>query len=122
MEQYIDYSGQAGFFEADEVYGQSTSQRTSDFDQHKATAGSLSQRAKSAYYNANMPHTINCDIKPRLTKEQHDILEAHFQKQHKPNTNTKKQVAENLGVSLDKVNVSAFSICRYRCAAAKTWQ
>ena len=66
----------------------------------------MSNRNKPAYFNTNMPHAINCDIKPRLTKEQHDILEAHFQKQHKPNTNTKKQVAENLGVSLDKVNVS----------------
>lgn len=46
------------------------------------------------------------DVKPRLTKEQHDILESHYQQQNKPNTQTKKGFAETLGVSLDKVNVS----------------
>jgi flagellar hook-basal body complex protein FliE len=46
------------------------------------------------------------DVKPRLTKEQHDVLENEFRKQAKPNTNTKKRFAEVLGVSLDKVNVS----------------
>lgn len=45
------------------------------------------------------------DVKPRLTKEQHDILEAHFQQQAKPSTNTKKGFAESLGVPLDKINV-----------------
>lgn len=44
------------------------------------------------------------DVKPRLTKEQHDILESHYQQQNKPNTQTKKTFAESLGVSLDKVN------------------
>ena len=47
------------------------------------------------------------DVKPRLTKEQHDVLETEFRKQAKPNTNTKKRFAEVLGVSLDKVNVSS---------------
>ncbi len=45
------------------------------------------------------------DVKPRLTKEQHDILEAHFQQQAKPSTNTKKGFADSLGVPLDKINV-----------------
>ncbi|KAJ4301847.1 hypothetical protein N0V90_003943 [Kalmusia sp. IMI 367209] len=45
------------------------------------------------------------DVKPRLTKEQHDILERHFQAHHKPSTSTKKGFAENLGVPLDKINV-----------------
>lgn len=49
---------------------------------------------------------ISCDIKPRLTKEQHDVLESHYQKQHKPTTSTKKNFAESLHVSLEKVNVS----------------
>jgi hypothetical protein len=45
------------------------------------------------------------DVKPRLTKEQHDILEAHFSQHPKPSTSTKKGFAENLGVPLDKINV-----------------
>lgn len=48
----------------------------------------------------------SCDVKPRMTKEQHDILEAHYQKQQKPNTSTKKSFAEALNVPLEKVNVS----------------
>ncbi|KAK4507494.1 hypothetical protein PRZ48_001229 [Zasmidium cellare] len=56
------------------------------------------------HYPQQLPQHMSCDIKPRLTKEQHDILEAHYQKQQKPNTNTKKGFADSLGVSLDKVN------------------
>lgn len=56
------------------------------------------------------PHIANVngctDVKPRLTKDQHDILEAHFQQQNKPSTSTKKGFAENLGVPIDKINVS----------------
>lgn len=56
-------------------------------------------------YNAAALAGLAVDVKPRLTKEQHDVLENEFQKQSKPNTNTKKRFAEVLGVSLDKVNV-----------------
>jgi hypothetical protein len=45
-----------------------------------------------------------CDVKPRLTKEQHDVLEQHFQVQHKPSTLVKKDFASKLGVPLDKIN------------------
>lgn len=51
-------------------------------------------------------HNGVADVKPRLTKEQHDILEAHFRQQHKPSTSTKKGFADTLGVPLDKINVS----------------
>ncbi|KAJ9663767.1 hypothetical protein H2201_005488 [Coniosporium apollinis] len=47
---------------------------------------------------------ICADVKPRLTKEQHDVLERHFQEHHKPSTTTKKGFAETLGVPLDKIN------------------
>ncbi|PSN73228.1 hypothetical protein BS50DRAFT_481880 [Corynespora cassiicola Philippines] len=49
-------------------------------------------------------HNGVADVKPRLTKEQHDILEAHFRQQHKPSTSTKKGFADTLGVPLDKIN------------------
>lgn len=69
---------------------------------------SMPDSAPPAFYNLSVPppHPMSCEIKPRLTKEQHDILESHYQKQNKPNTNTKKGFAESLNVSLDKVNVS----------------
>ena len=46
------------------------------------------------------------EVKPRLTKAQHDHLEAHFQSQHKPSTVVKRQLADTLGASLDKIDVS----------------
>ncbi|PNS19752.1 hypothetical protein CAC42_7719 [Sphaceloma murrayae] len=60
-----------------------------------------------AQFNPHYAHhlaSLAVDVKPRLTKEQHDILESHYQQQSKPNTQTKKGFAEALGVSLDKVN------------------
>ncbi|ORY13737.1 hypothetical protein BCR34DRAFT_256196 [Clohesyomyces aquaticus] len=60
---------------------------------------------KPAAEAAAKQHPNGCgDVKPRLTKDQHDILEAHFQTQHKPTTNTKKGFAESLGVPIDKIN------------------
>lgn len=45
------------------------------------------------------------EVRPRLTKEQHDILERHFQGEKKPTTATKKSIAESLEVPLEKINV-----------------
>jgi hypothetical protein len=72
----------------------------------------MSDQSRNPYLNATAAaqHQIACDIKPRLTKEQHDILEAHYTEQTKPNTSTKKGFAESLNVSLDKVNVSAYQV------------
>jgi hypothetical protein len=50
------------------------------------------------------PKQPGSDVKPRLTKDQHDILEQHFLAQHKPSTNVKKEFATRLGVPLDKIN------------------
>lgn len=69
----------------------------------------MADQSRNPYVTAAAQHQIACDIKPRLTKEQHDILEAHYTEQTKPNTSTKKGFAESLNVSLDKVNVSCMS-------------
>lgn len=71
--------------------------------------GALSIADHAAFYGQT-PGQLTCDVKPRLSKEQHDILEAHYRNQAKPNTNTKRGFAENLGVSLDKVNVGDCSL------------
>ncbi|KXT03946.1 hypothetical protein AC578_9315 [Pseudocercospora eumusae] len=62
--------------------------------------------ASSLHNSPNPPFypQVMTDSKPRLTKEQHDILETEFQRQNKPSTQVKKGFAENLNVSLDKVN------------------
>ena len=43
--------------------------------------------------------------RPRLTTEQTNILEAKFQQDPKPPTDTKKEIAQSIGLPLDKVNV-----------------
>lgn len=54
---------------------------------------------------------FSTDVKPRLSKEQHAVLEAHFRANPKPNTSAKRGFAEALGVSLEKVNVCRSLLC-----------
>lgn len=49
---------------------------------------------------------VGGDVKPRLTKDQHEVLEDHFRREPKPSTQTKKDIAESLHTSLEKINVS----------------
>ncbi|KAF1840818.1 uncharacterized protein K460DRAFT_410222 [Cucurbitaria berberidis CBS 394.84] len=60
--------------------------------------------SKSSTTAAPAQKQPGCDVKPRLTKDQHDVLEQHFLAQHKPSTNVKKDFALKLGVPLDKIN------------------
>ncbi|KAI7403057.1 hypothetical protein KC328_g2526 [Hortaea werneckii] len=91
METFMDFTRPAGFHDAGE---------NDQAHYYSAAAAPMGDPTKTSYIQQQVP----CDIKPRLTKEQHDVLEAEFQRQHKPNTITKKRFAEVLGVSLDKVN------------------
>lgn len=50
-------------------------------------------------------HRTSGESKPRLSKDQQEMLERHFQQVPKPSTMTKKEFSERLGVSLEKVNV-----------------
>ena len=43
--------------------------------------------------------------RPRLTTDQTNILESRFQQDPKPLTNTKRDLAQKIGLTLDKVNV-----------------
>ena len=90
MDSFVMFPNQVEYQEGDMHFAESSATMVND--QHK-----------NAFFGQ---HQIPCDIKPRLTKEQHDILEGHFQRAPKPNTATKKTFADTLGVSLDKVNVS----------------
>jgi hypothetical protein len=76
------------------------------FDHQHHANSAIADPNRAAFYGPNGIPSIACDIKPRLTKEQHDILEREYKANHKPSTSVKKGFAENLGVSLDKVNVS----------------
>ena len=44
--------------------------------------------------------------RPRLTKDQVDVLESHFQAQPKPNSNVKHQLAVQTKLTLPRVAVS----------------
>lgn len=48
--------------------------------------------------------------RPRLTQEQLVHLEKQFALHHKPNTEYKKSLAENMGVDYSKVNVSQYTV------------
>ncbi|KAJ3495601.1 hypothetical protein NLG97_g3283 [Lecanicillium saksenae] len=52
--------------------------------------------------NQQMPRTT--ESKPRLSKEEVEILEAEFQKNHKPNSTTKKALAESMRVDNARIN------------------
>lgn len=54
--------------------------------------------------NQQVPRTT--ESKPRLSKEEVEILEAEFQKNHKPNSTTKKALAQSMRVDNARINVS----------------
>ncbi|KAH6678072.1 hypothetical protein B0J14DRAFT_614935 [Halenospora varia] len=51
-----------------------------------------------------MPPTKTNETKPRLGKDEVDILEREFKKNQKPSTQTKRQFAEDMGVDLARIN------------------
>jgi hypothetical protein len=101
MDQYLDYSA---FQDQAEDSGDGSLHQSQHFGH--AVNAPLQDQPRGALYHPTVPPNMSCEVKPRLTKDQHDVLEAHFQKQHKPSTNVKRGFAESLNVSLDKVNVS----------------
>lgn len=67
-------------------------------------------------YNAHQGHLLHhhqmsrtTETKPRLSKEEVEILEAEFQKNHKPNSTTKKALAESMRVDNARINVGVES-------------
>lgn len=54
-----------------------------------------------------MPNVAKAnETKPRLGKDEVDILEREFKKNPKPTTQTKRQFAEEMAVDLARINVS----------------
>lgn len=101
--EFIDFSGGGGFHEdGDEALDRNTHYLQSGASLIRDNV----QNNQGSIYGNGLAHPTSCDIKPRLTKEQADLLESHYKQQPKPNTATKKGFAEQLNVSLDKVNVS----------------
>lgn len=68
-------------------------------------------------YQSNHHHLVHhhqmsrtTESKPRLSKEEVEVLEAEFQKNHKPNSTTKKALAESMRVDNARINVRALSL------------
>lgn len=50
------------------------------------------------------------ETKPRLGKDEVEILEREFKKNPKPTTQTKRQFADDMGVELPRINVCSRSL------------
>lgn len=85
---------------------------TDDFTQY-AQLPDYSLLAESMKaYQAQHTHLVHhqqmtrtTESKPRLSKEEVDLLESEFQKNHKPNSSTKKALAESMRVDHARINV-----------------
>lgn len=56
-------------------------------------------------YRVHQQMVRTTESKPRLSKEEIEILEAEFQKNHKPSSSTKKALAESMRVDNARINV-----------------
>lgn len=120
MDSFVDFAGQAGLRAGIDDAGPHGSRPPLPPPPPQQPHPPPTSLAADALHKPDAPYAgvnggggahppASCDIKPRLTKDQHDVLEAHYQKVPKPSTAVKKTFAEQLGVSLDKVNVR---VCR----------
>jgi len=55
---------------------------------------------------ANLPSGERTETKPRLHKDEVARLEKIFLENHKPNSNTKRGLADQMGVEVARINVS----------------
>jgi hypothetical protein len=51
------------------------------------------------------------ETKARIGMEEVDVLEREFKRNPKPTTQTKRQIAEDMGVDLARINVSSITLC-----------
>ncbi|MCJ1284783.1 hypothetical protein MMC26_004119 [Xylographa opegraphella] len=84
---------------------------TQQYDQiyapHVESPHALPSQHQSIEYGASLQREADepdPSSRPRLTTDQTNILEARFQQDPKPPTNTKKDLALKIGLTLDKVN------------------
>ena len=68
----------------------------------------LAHRMEDGEFPTQKETTEEADAssRPRLTTEQTNVLEEHFRREAKPVTEVKRQLAAQVGLPLDKVNVS----------------
>lgn len=60
----------------------------------------------------NQEYQDRNETKPRLAKHEVELLERHFQENHKPPSSLKRQLAEMMGVGVARINVRLqISLC-----------
>src|SRR3954454_4024019 len=79
---------------------------------------SHSDFADFAHHGSMMDEYDDCaepSTRPRLTKDQVDVLESQFQAQPKPNSNVKRQLAVQTSLTLPRVAVSSQNtLCNFK--------
>jgi hypothetical protein len=83
------------------------SQGISPYDshnQHLQHNYALAQQTSTTITMPNHPTKTN-ETKPRLGKDEVEILEREFKKNPKPTTQTKRGFADDMGVELARINV-----------------
>lgn len=63
------------------------------------------------------PEMEEISTRPRLTKEQVEVLEAQFQANHKPNSQVKRQLAIQTNLKFQRVGVSEIHLHRALCSS-----
>ena len=70
-----------------------------------ASTARSSESTSRGKLSSTASHRGSHESKPRLSKDQHERLEREFRQNRKPSTAVKKQFSQQLGISLEKVNV-----------------
>jgi hypothetical protein len=98
------------------AYSNMTADPFSTYAQFPTYPGYLAESldAYQSHHNRLVQHhqiSRATESKPRLSKEEVEILEAEFQKNHKPSSTTKKALAESMRVDNARINVSHLGAC-----------
>ena len=59
----------------------------------------------AAMVHDDLTESQEISTRPRLTKDQADVLEAHFQANHKPSSQVKRELAIQTNLSINRVGV-----------------
>lgn len=91
------------------AYTSEVNDQYSNYGQYPSYSSYLADSMEA--YQAHHHHLVHhhqmsrtTESKPRLSKEEVEILEAEFQKNHKPNSSTKKALAESMRVDNARIN------------------
>jgi hypothetical protein len=99
----MEYLEQPPFHHFQDHLHQGMPQYTDSHQQHMH-GYALAQQSGTMMAMANHQGKAN-ETKPRLGKEEVEILEREFKKNQKPTTQTKRSFAEEMGVELARINV-----------------